>query len=304
MNNRLPPLGALLAFQSAAKSSSFASAAQELFVTPAAISQQIRTLENHLQVKLFERSKAGVKLTRAAENYLVFVQQGLEQLKLGQQQLQQFGNLEVLTISALPSVAQKWLMPLVLEWMTLNPTFEVRVEATHSRVNFNNSASDMCISFGVEGYKEQHQVKLLRDKVSLVLSPALADSCKRAVDGDISVESLCQLPMIHVDWGNDNNRLPQWSDWFAVIGQSLSHLQPGPRFNLSSMAIEAAVQSKGILLGQQLLIEKELAAGSLINPYKQNLLLGEDYYLIYPQRTLDNPKAQMFIRWLKSRILS
>ena len=90
MNNRLPPLGALLAFQSAAKSSSFASAAQELFVTPAAISQQIRTLENHLQVKLFERSKSGVKLTRAAENYLVFVQQGLEQLKLGQQQLQQF----------------------------------------------------------------------------------------------------------------------------------------------------------------------------------------------------------------------
>ncbi len=304
MNNRLPPLGALLAFQSAAKSSSFASAAQELFVTPAAISQQIRTLENHLQVKLFERSKSGVKLTRAAENYLVFVQQGLEQLKLGQQQLQQFGNLEVLTISALPSVAQKWLMPLVLEWMTLNPKFEVRVEATHSRVNFNNSASDMCISFGVEGYKEYHQDKLLRDKVSLVLSPDLASSCKRAVDGNICVESLCQLPMIHIDWGNDNNRLPQWSDWFAAIGQSLSHLQPGPRFNLSSMAIEAAVQSKGILLGQQLLIEKELAAGDLINPIEQNLLLGEDYYLIYPQRTLENPKAQLFIQWLKSRILA
>lgn len=303
MNNRLPPLGALLAFQSAAKTSSFAGAAQELFVTPAAISQQIRTLENHLQVKLFERSKTGVKLTRAAENYLVFVQQGLGQLKLGQQQLQQFGNLDVLTISALPSVAQKWLMPLVLEWMTLNPKCEVRVEATHTKVNFNNSASDMCISFGVEGYKEHHQDKLLRDKVSLVLSPALAMGCNSSSKREISVETLCQLPMIHVDWGDDNSRLPKWSDWFAAMGQNSMSLQPGPRFNLSSMAIEAAVQSKGILLGQQLLIEKELAMGALISPFEQSLMLGEDYYLIYPQRTLDNPKAQMFISWLKGRVL-
>lgn len=297
MNKRLPPLGALLAFEAAAKSGSFATAAQQLFVTPAAISQQIRTLESHLQIVLFERSKSGVKLTRAAQSYLIFIQQGLEQLRLGQQQLQQFDNLDVLTISALPSVAQKWLMPLVMEWMTLHPQFEVRVEASHTRVNFNNSASDMCISFGAEGYKECHRDKLLRDEVSLVISPQLIESM-----ATVNAESVCQLPMIHVDWGDDNRNLPQWSDWLALNEQSLGYTQPGPRFNLSSMAIEAAVQSKGILLGQHLLIHKELASGELISPFEQSLILGEDYYLVYPQRTLDNPKAVAFIEWLKQRI--
>lgn len=297
MRNRLPPLGALLAFEAAAKSGSFATAAQQLFVTPAAISQQIRTLESHLQIVLFERSKSGVKLTRAAQSYLIFVEQGLAQLRLGQQQLQQFDNLDVLTISALPSVAQKWLMPLVMEWMSLHPAFEVRVEASHTRVNFNNSASDMCISFGIEGYKDFHREKLLRDQVSLVLSPQLAETLEV-----VSVENVCQLPMIHVDWGNDNRNLPQWSDWLALNEQRLSYIQPGPRFNLSSMAIEAAVQSKGVLLGQHLLIQKELASSQLISPFKQSLTLGEDYYLVYPQRTLDNPKAAAFIEWLKQRL--
>jgi LysR family glycine cleavage system transcriptional activator len=299
VNSRLPPLGALLAFESAAQSTSFASAAKKLFVTPAAISQQIRLLEEQLQVVLFDRSKSGVKLTRAGESYLTFVSKAFEELRLGQRQLGQFSNQHVLTISALPSVAQKWLMPLVLQWMDLNPLLEIRVEASHNKVNFNHSACDMCISFGDAGFKDLYKEQLLLDSVTMVLSPKLVADESLAMDLDVMVK----LPMIHVDWGDDNANLPQWSDWLTAVSMQHSKIQAGPRFNLSSMAIDAAVQGKGILLAQHLLIEQELKSGLLISPCEISLPLGEPYYLVYPQRSLDNPQACAFIEWIKKALL-
>jgi len=300
MSSRLPPLGALLAFEAAAQFKSFANAAKHLYVTPAAISQQIQTLESHLELALFHRSKTGVKLTRAGESYLLFVQSGLDELRLGQQHLTQFRNLDVLTITALPSVAQKWLMPLVLQWMQLHPDIEIRIEASHEKINFNHSASDMCVSFGQAGYVGMHKKKLLSDSVTMVASPTL-------LVNKPSLDDLLTLPMIHIDWGDDNNNLPQWDDWLVKVTNKTNKrdvkIQGGPRFNLSSMAIEAAVQSKGLLLGQHSLIQKELLDKTLIVPFALNLPLGEAYYLIYPQRTLDNHKANAFIKWLTNKAI-
>lgn len=299
MNTRLPPLGTLLAFEAAAEYKSFASAAKHLYVTPAAISQQIQSLEAHLALALFHRSKTGVKLTRSGESYLIFVRAGLEKLRAGQQHLTQFRTLDVITISALPSVAQKWLMPLVLEWMTLNPETEIRIEASHNIINFNHSASDMCVSFGEGNYNELHKQKLLIDSVTMVASPSLL--AKKP-----NLDQLLTLPMIHIDWGEDNENLPQWSEWLASMKNTThkidAKIQGGPRFNLSSMAIEAAVQGKGLLLGQHLLIQQELQDKTLVAPFDVNLPLGEAYYLIYPQRTLENSKARAFINWLTSRL--
>ncbi len=295
MNTRLPSLGSLLAFEAAAESGSFAKAANQLCVTPAAISQQVQSLEIHLGVKLFDRFKTGVKLTRAGQSYLVSVLGGLEKLRFAQQQIVQFNNLEILTITALPSVAQKWLMPLVLEWMDINPKIEVRVEASHARVSFNHSASDMCISFGDTGYSECFKDKLVQDSVSVVASPELVNRLAKPLD----LKKVLELPMIHVDWGDDNCNLPQWQDWLDTTTSEPLSIQGGPRFNLSSMAIDAAVQGKGLLLGQQLLITQEIKSNKLVPLFSTGLPLGQAYYLIYPQRTLDNPNAKNLISWLK-----
>jgi LysR family glycine cleavage system transcriptional activator len=299
MNARLPPLGTLLAFEAAAQFDSFASAAKHLHVTPAAISQQMHTLESHLDLLLFTRSKAGVKLTRAGESYLVFVKSALDKLRIGQKHLTQFSDLDVLTITALPSVAQKWLMPLVMQWMDLNPEIEVRIEASHEKVNFSHSASDMCVSFGDSGYIGVHKEKLLVDSVSMVASPELLDR----FDNRSNIEQLLKQPMIHVDWGDDNESLPQWQDWINRVSGDESEVQSGPRFNLSSMAIDAAVQGKGLLLGQHLLIKQELKKKQLEVPLNVSLALGRAYYLIYPQRTLDNDKANLFMQWLKEKLI-
>jgi len=298
-STQLPPLGTLLAFEAAAQSGSFTSAADRLFVTPAAISQKIRLLEQQLDIVLFERSKKGVKLTRAGQSYLVFIHEALEKIRLGQQQLEMFRNLDVLTITTLPSVASKWLMPRVMKWMDLNPELEIRVEASHARVDFNRSASDICISFGEQdytgvNYAGLHKELLLVDSVSMFASPQLLQNLSDPAD----LAAIAQLPMIHVDWGDDNHNLPDWEDWLQAAGLDMAVPKAGAHFNLSSMAIEAAVQGKGLLLGQNMFITNELASGQLVKPLELSLPLGQAYYLVYPKRTLDNVHAAAFIEWL------
>ncbi|RDE25362.1 LysR family transcriptional regulator [Motiliproteus coralliicola] len=291
---QIPPLKALLAFEAAAEAGSFAAAAERLFVTPAAVSQQIKVLEQQLDIRLFERSKSGVRLTRAGQSYLVFIREALEKLRLGQQQIELFRRVDVLTITALPSLASNWLMPLVLQWMELNPGLQVRVEASHARVDFNRSVSDICIGYGESGYAGLNKELLFTDSVSMVLSPQLLAT----VAEPQSLEAITQLPRIHIDWGEDNDSLPDWEDWLQAAGLDIATSKAGPRFNLSSMAIDAAVQGKGLLLGQRMLIADELKAGRLVAPCEISLPLGRAYYLVYPKRTLDNANARRFIDWL------
>lgn len=294
---QLPPLGALLAFEAAAEQGSFAKAAEVLFITPAAVSQKIRGLEEQLDTSLFERSKQGVILTRVGQSYLIFIHEALEKIRQGQQQIKQFSNLEVITITTFPSIAAKWLMPQVLSWMDSHPSIEIRVEASHSKVDFSRSASDICLCFGNQDYPTLHNDKLFNDAVSLVASPKLAAS----VDNTDTLESAFQQPLIHIDWGEHNQNLPSWEDWLKAAGLSIKATKGGPHFNLSSMAIEAAVQSKGLLLGQDVLINDELKNGRLVKLSQVSLPLGQAYYLAYPERTLYNPNAALFIEWIKQK---
>ncbi len=296
-SNKIPSIGMLLAFEAAAESGSFTAAAAKLFITPAAISQNIRALEQHLSIALFERSKTGIKLSRAGQSYLSFISDALEKIRLAQQQLEQFRNLNVLTITTFPSVASKWLMPLVLDWMDLNPGSEIRVEASHARVDFNRSASDLCICFGRQNYAGLQKDLLFTDSVSMVLSPKLLQRIEDKTD----IKAITQLPMIHIDWEDHNHNLPGWGDWLQAANVDMTIAKAGPHFNLSSMAIDAALQGKGLLLGQHILIAKELETGQLIKPLDISLPLGQAYYLVYPKRTLENPLAAAFIDWVKQQ---
>ena len=269
-STKLPHLGALLAFEAAAESGSFAAAASRVFVTPAAISQQIRGLEQQLDIILFERSKAGVTLTRAGQSYWILIHEALEKMRLAQQQIQQFRHLDVLTITALPSIASKWLMPLVLQWMELNPSVEIRVVAGHAAVNFNHSATDMCICFGDQEYPGLHREKLFTDSVSMVCSKTLLPSKTPPTD----LDAILQLPMIHIDWGKHNANLPDWNDWLIAANSKIQSPKAGPRFNLSSMAIDAALLGKGLLLGQKKMIENELKTGGFGAACRYQFILG------------------------------
>jgi len=291
---RLPPLNSIRAFEAAAKTGSISSAAQSLFVSPAAISQQVRLLEEHLGIRLFNRSRRGVELTEAGQIYLTYVHESFEKLRTGQQKIEQFDNQNVLILTAPPSVASKWLMPKLFQWMELNPSVEMRIDASNTPANFNTSISDFCICFGDTGYPGLLKTEMFRDSISPVCSPALL---KNRTDDVTTL--LHEYPLIHIDWGDENIHLPGWDDWLQHAGLEHTPSSRTLQFNFSSMAIEAAVQAKGIMLGQMTLVQEELNAGKLEQISTTSLPLNKSYYLIYPKRTLLKPMASEFLNWLK-----
>ncbi|AEX99780.1 LysR family transcriptional regulator [Oceanimonas sp. GK1] len=296
-SHRLPKLSNIMAFETAAKTGSLAGAADILCLTPAAVSQQIRQLEDHLGVKLFLRSKHGVELTEAGTSYLTFTQEAFESLRVGQQSLARYQGEQVLTITALPTLASRWLMPRLHQWMARHPHIQLRVQGTHSQIDFGNDPTDFYLSFGDEHYSSQHCVELFRDRVMAVCSPALLPNGK-VID---SFEWIGSHAMIHVDWGRDGRFLPDWSEWLQAAGHTASPARPGPSFNLSSMAIDAALAGCGLLLGQRAFIRDELSDGRLVALSDVTLPLNKAYYLVYPERVMGKPGARELVNWLREQ---
>lgn len=290
---KLPNLNSLITFVSAAHSGNFAKTAKVLCITPAAVSQQIKQLESHLDTTLFERSKLGVELTHAGQQYLYFANQAIESLQHGQASVEQLKQQTIFTLQTLPSVASLWLMPKVLQIMEKHPDQEIRVEASHAMVDFNQSRCDASISFGKQDKALNHDF-LFQDEVHLVASPSLVNEIEQD-----NLDALLEKPMIHIDWGDENPSLPNWQDWLHAAGYQSRKPTKGPQFNLSSMAIEAAIQGKGLLLGQGLFIQNALKMGQLVILSEVTLPLSKAYYLIYPDRTKNKAGAMALIEQLK-----
>lgn len=291
---RLPKLTAILAFETAAKTGSLASAAVQLSLTPAAISQQIRQLEQHLAIQLFTRSTSGVELTPQGSAYLAYVQQAFETLRMAQQSMARDKGELSLNIFALPALASRWLNPNLKQWLTQYPDTDIRIHATHAPVDFNRTAADFYLAFGDEHYPQQEKVRLFQDWVFPVASPELLT--RPWSEGKKQIN----YPMIQVDWGKEGQFLPDWHEWLLSAKWLQCTPNRGPIYNLTSMAIDAALAGNGILLGQQQLIKKKLADGRLIQLSKHQLPVTKPYYLIYPKRTLDKPRAAEFIQWMLS----
>lgn len=286
--SRLPKLSAILAFETAARTGSLARAADSLALTAAAVSQQIRQLEQHLGIQLFTRAKSGVTLTEQGADYLAYVQEAFETLRVAQQHVDRQRGQETLTIFALPALASKWLNPAIGDWLARQPQLDIRLHATHAAVDFAASAADFALCFGDQDYPLLEKVRLFQDGVQPVCSP------QRQAAGD-----LARQPLIHVDWGKESQFLPGWHEWFTAAGLPPPQRR-GLTYNLTSLAIDAAVAGHGILLGQQSLIQRELANGTLVPLAETVLPLSKPYYVVYPQRTLDKPKAAEFLAWLQS----
>lgn len=173
-------------------------------------------------------------------------------------------------------------------WLTQHPQVDIRLHATHGEVDFASSTADFALCFGDQDYPLLEKVRLFQDAVQPVCSPQLQAA------GDWTHQ-----PLIHVDWGKESQFLPGWHEWFNAAGLPPPQRR-GLTYNLTSLAIDAAVEGLGILLGQQQLIQRELAKGTLVPLAEPALPLSKPYYVVYPQRTLEKPKAAEFLAWLQS----
>ncbi|WP_292968639.1 LysR substrate-binding domain-containing protein [Pantoea sp. UBA4549] len=289
--SRLPKINLILAFKAAAELGSLAKAAAHLALTPAAISQQIRQLEALLGHALFVRTQSGVMLTESGRAYLRYVSEAFDILRMGQLNLRQAAIRPALTLYTLPALASKWLMPQLNHWRERCPASDLCLHGTHAQVDFSATPADFAIVFGEDRYPQLEKQRLFHDEVLPVASPALLQRYPRD-------RLFNQAPLIHLDWGNEGRFLPDWRSWLQARGTGEPVPQPAFTFNLTSLAIDAAVAGAGLLLGQRRLIAAELARGDLVIADSYGLPLSKPYYLVWPQRTLQQPDARALIAWL------
>ena len=288
---RLPKISVIQSFKVAAELGSLAKAAAQLAITPAAVSQQIRQLEEQLGSTLFLRTQSGVMLTDTGKEYLRYVTEAFDILHLGQQNIRHAASAPKLTVYALPALASKWLLPRLASWRDLCPDIDLSLYGTHAQVDFTAMPADFVICFGEDRYPQLDKLKLFHDEVLPVASPVLL---QRFMPETVMSEA----PLIHLDWGNEGRFLPDWQSWFQAKGMDEPRPQPAFSFNLTSLAIDAAVAGAGLLLGQRRLIAPELARGDLVVVDNLCLPLSKPYFLAWPQRTLSQPGSEAMFRWL------
>lgn len=291
---RLPPLNSLRAFECAARWLSFSKAADELSVTPAAVSQQIRQLEDYLGVPLFRRVTRAVQLTEEARTVLPLVTEGFDKLAEAVDRLSRDDESGVLTVSSAPTFAMKWLLPRLPAFEEKYPEIDVRIDASLDNRDFARDGIDIGIRLGSGHYPGLSVIRIFGEEVSVVCSPAL-------LEGDKPLrkpEDLKHHRLLHVDWGKLALPLPDWRTWTKAAGLKDIDVEHGPSFTVENMAIEAAVNGNGVALVSNHSIVAELKSGRLVRPFDLVLQAEFAYWLVCPYENLRRAKVRAFSGWL------
>ncbi len=296
MKRTLLPLNALRVFEAAARHLSFTRAADELAVTPAAVGQHIRALEDLLGVVLFIRTARALQLTPEAERALPALREGFLRFEEAVKSMQAAQNSNVLTISVAPSFASKWLVPRLDDYLKGKPDMQVRVLATDKLTDFAQENIDLALRYGAGGYAEVISEKLMDESVLVVAAPALAASLQQPSD-------LASATLIHDDSLLDDPDASSWEMWLQAANVAAANPARGLRFNLSALAIEAAVAGKGVVLAKAHLAAADIAAGRLqpLFDTKSGRAASFAYWMVAPAPQWQQKKVKAFVAWLKAQ---
>jgi LysR family glycine cleavage system transcriptional activator len=300
---RLPPLNALRAFEAAARHMSFAMAAKELHVTPAAISHQIKGLEDQLGKRLFRRLKRGLELTRAGQLLLPKLSEGFDRLAEAVGELRTMDEEGALAVSAATSFATRWLAPRLHRFVGAHPELDVRINASTRLIDPNNEPgdalsgspvddADIVVRFGTGDYPGFRVDRLLEVAVTPMCSPRLLQSqpLRNAAD-------LRKHVLIHDNVRNDDGG-SLWNAWFEAAGMPGTDTSRGLRFSHAMLALEAAADGMGVALGMPVLAQSDLASGRLVAPLALSLPLKFAYYIVSGADTAERADVVAFREWL------
>ena len=287
MPRRLPSLNAVKAFEAAARGRSFTRAAEELFVTPGAVSQQVKALESELGLKLFNRERQRLVITEAGREYLAVVRDALDQIALGTERLTQRQRSGVLTVSVSPDFAAKWLVGRLGRFGESHPEIDLRVAASDQHVDFAREDVDLAVRHGDGRWSELEVERLGAERLFPVCSPKLTRGRNRIM----SASDLLKFPLLRLDdWTN-------WGRWFEAAGVT-TQAMPGPVLSRASMLIDAAIDGQGIALARTALAALDLIHGRLIRPVDVSLPMANTYWIVCPKATASTPKIATFRSWL------
>lgn len=289
MRRRLPSLNALKAFEAAARYLSFTRAAEALFVSQAAVSHQIKGLEEQLDTCLFHRRARSLELTDAGSRLYPKVQQAFDLLEQGVREAKVRSERQGLTISVLPSFASGWLVRRLARFTSAHPTVSVRLNPTIALADFLTDDIDIGIRYGLGNYPDLVSEHLMDEDIFPVCAPSLAGQLQRP-------EDLERVTLLHDDGHG------QWSTWLEAIGVRGVDVSRGPVYTDSTMVIQAAIEGHGVALARSGLCGDALKDGRLVKPFAHAMPSRFAYYVVYPREYAQRPEVLAFVRWIRGEI--
>ncbi|RSZ33222.1 MULTISPECIES: transcriptional regulator GcvA [unclassified Variovorax] len=288
MEHQLPPLNALRAFEAAARHLSVKNAADELCVTPGAVSQLVKTLELHLGVQLFRRVNRGIFLTDAGQAYLPPVRNAFRQISDATQKVAVPPQTGLLTVSATPFFASAWLVPRLKSFQDAHPDIDLQVLTSNALADFSRDGVDVAIRHGMGQYPGLASQRVLTVEMVPVAAPALvAGHGKPKQPAD-----LLRWPRV-----NDADR-KGWRLWFEAQGIDDAGPARGPSFGDTSLLLQAVLAGQGAALLPAAMMASEIAQGRLVQLSNVTWLEDFAYYLVCPEASRDWPKVVAFRDWL------
>jgi len=302
-------LNALRAFESVARHGSFKAAAEELFVTPAAISQQIKSLEDNLGVKLFHRQSRSITLTKNAQRGIAKASEGFNNLTEAIQLIKAENDNTTLTVWSSPSFASKWLVPRLAEFTRANPGIDLEISAERSLIDtgennekgsiqldmFKREEVDIAIRFGQGVYDNCTVDKLFEVSAIPLCSPELLKG-KHALT---TPDDLRHQTLLHDATPYEGR--PSWSVWLEAAGVENIDAEHGITFNSVNLALAAAAEGQGVVFTLEALAQDDIEAGRLVAPFDLSLPMSFAYYMITLEEFAEKPKVKRFRDWLLTK---
>jgi LysR family glycine cleavage system transcriptional activator len=306
---RLPPLNSLKAFESAARNLSVKRAAIELNVTSAAVSHQIRALEEYLGVQLFRRYNRALELTDVAKAALPKLGEGFDCMAQAVTILRSQQGGGSLTVSAAPSFASRWLMPRLHRFIAAHPEIDVRISARMRRVSVDGKG-DVAERATVEAWLADSDVAILygRGHVTGILVERLLDlsitpiCSPKLLTGENPLKTAADLKhhlLLHDDTGELYDNEPFWGLWLREAGIDDVDANKGPHFSHAVLAFEAAIDAVGVLASMPVLAAEDIATGKLVAPFDLTVKLPDGYYMASNEHADERPAVAAFRAWLR-----
>lgn len=299
-------LNALRAFEATARKGSFAAAAEELNVTPAAVGQQVRGLEAWLGVTLFMRAGNGasrLELTDAARRALPAIKGGFEQLSEGVAQLRDPLAHHTLRVTVSPAFAAKWLLPRLERFQRAHPNLDVLIDTSSRSIDFRVEQVDIGVRYGLGRWAGLEATYMMGE----TLFPVCAPDYPMLEEGSLSLEALENCTLIHDVSMAGDDLFPTWELWLERAGVNAPNAVYGLKINNSAAVLQAAMERQGVALARSVMVRDDLKAGRLVRPFEQQIsehTLPQAYYIVHRPQDSESTTICAFRDWLLSEVNS
>jgi DNA-binding transcriptional LysR family regulator len=294
---RLPQLGFIQGFEAAARNLSFTKAAEELFITQSAVSRQVRALEDHLGVTLFERRQRALALTESGHALYRVATDVLERLQAATDQLRASGRARQLSLTTTTGFASLWLIPRLQRFTSLNPDVDVRISATTTVINLERSLVDLAVRYCRPEDVPERAIRLFGEEVAAVCSRSLLRDRSRPLKRP---HDLRHHVLLHFDYAGA--QFLDWGTWLTSLG--IGDLRPAGALHFSQyeQMIQAAISGQGVALGRQPLVNDLIRSGALMTPFRKALVGSRAYFIIESEHGAAKPHVRQFSAWLMEEV--